>query len=165
MNWQQQTEEMFKTWTDSQKKVWENWTDAMKGFGTTPNTEMWGKTLDTWQTMVKNGLDTQGQWTKTMVDNVTKIEGVPAPVVEMTKQSQEMNARWNEMQQQMWNNWFDLVKKMDPSTFAKFGGEDGKNLFQTWQDSMQQMMKTQTEWVNTAATATKDAVKKATDKK
>lgn len=165
MNWQQQTEEMFKVWTDSQKKAWENWTETMKGFGTVPNNEFWGKTLDTWQSLVQNSLETQGNWAKTMSENVTKVEGLPAPVVEWTKQSQEMNAQWNQLQKQMWDSWFDLMKKMDPSAFAKFNGEDGKNIFQAWQDNMQQMMKTQNEWVNNAANTVKKAAAAATEKK
>ena len=165
MNWQQQTEDMFKAWTDSQKKVWENWTEAMKGFGTVPNNEIWGKTLDTWHSLVQNSLESQSNWAKTMSDNVAKVEGLPAPVAEWTKQSQEMNAQWNQLQKQMWDSWFELVKKMEPSAFIKLNGEDGKNMFQTWQDNMQQMMKTQGEWVNNAAATVKKAAATATEKK
>lgn len=145
MNWQKQTEEMFKTWTETQKKMWENWTESLKNLGTGagPTPESWTKMVDTWQGMVKSALDSQGKWAQMWVDNMTKIEGMPDNVVKWAEQSKEMTTRWNETQAQLWDNWFDMLKKVEPSAL----GVDGQKMFKTWQDTTQEMMKAQTEWV------------------
>ena len=35
-----------------------------------------------------------------------------------------MTAQWSEIQQQLWQNWFDLVKSIDPEKFAEAFDED-----------------------------------------
>ena len=43
MDWMNQTQEMFKTWTDVQKKTWDTWLDGAKHFDVAQPTQMWEK--------------------------------------------------------------------------------------------------------------------------
>ena len=54
MDWMNQTQEMFKTWTDVQKKTWDTWLDGAKHFDVAQPTQMWEKTLDAWQESIKH---------------------------------------------------------------------------------------------------------------
>lgn len=148
MDWQKQTEDMVKNWTETQKKMWDNWTDSMKNFGTLPSTDAWAKTVDTWQGSVKHALETQNEWSKMWVQNLSKMEGTPEQLLNWAKQSQEINARWNEVQKQMWDNWFETMKKVEPNSLLPgAGSEASQKMFQAWQDAAQQVMKAQTNWV------------------
>ena len=62
MEWAKQSEEMLKTWTETQKKVWDDCLKAMQGFGKSPSTEVWEKTVDTWNQTIQKVLDAQLEW-------------------------------------------------------------------------------------------------------
>jgi len=166
MNWQKQMEDMMQTWTETQKKMWDGWAEALKGngIGVAPSNEMWLKTLDTWQGMVNNGLDTQTQWATMWSDNVVKIEGVPAPTLEWAKQAQEVNTRWSGLQKEMWEKWFEFVKKIEPGKMPPVSQEEFQTMFQTWQQATQEIIKMQTDWLNSTATAAQAQVAEVTKK-
>lgn len=163
MDWQKQTQDMMKVWTDTQKKVWDNWTESMKSFSTVSNpTEAWVKSIETWHGMVNNGIEVQHDWAKMWVDSVAKVDGVPAPMVEWTKQAFEMNTQVSNLQKQMWSQWFEFVKKLEPGKMPQFNSDEGKQMFQLWQDAVQNVAKVQTDWFNTVTGAVKNGVATAT---
>jgi len=164
MSVQKQMEDAMQTWTETQKKMWDGWAESLKGFGiATPNNDMWLKTVETWQGMVTNGLETQNQWAKMWTENLGKVEGLPAPTVEWAKQAEEMNVRWTTLQKQLWEKWFEFVKKLEPGQLPKVEADEIQEMFTAWQEATQEIIKLQTEWLNglanNATTAVADAVK------
>lgn len=147
MNWAKQSEEMMKAWTDTQKKMWDNWLDTMqKAAGQNQVAEMWQKTVDTWEQTVNSTLDAQAEWTKMWADSLDIKADMPKEVTDWAKQAQDMTKNWGETQRQMWQGWFDLVKKADAPKMAEAWGEEGQKAFSTWQESAQKMMDAQMEW-------------------
>lgn len=146
MDWTKQTEEMVKAWTDTQKKMWDNWMGMLQqGPSAMPAAEVWTKTLETWEGAVKNTLETQQNWTEMWLENMTKSMGSSKEMTEWATQAQEMTKRWAEAQQQLWDSWFEMVRKMDPAKMMP-GMEDSEEMFKMWQDSVQKLMNAQMEW-------------------
>jgi hypothetical protein len=143
MEWTKQSEEMFKTWTDTQKSMWEDWFKTMQGFGASQSNEVWRKTVDGWSASINKTLDAQAEWTRMWAEsaNATKT---PAETVEWAKQGQDMMKRWTETQRQLWSTWFDIVKKLDPGATW---GQDGQKFLNGWNEAVKKAADTQAEWI------------------
>lgn len=148
MEWTKQSEEMFRTWTDTQTKMWNDWLKAIQGFGKSPSSQVWDKTLDAWDESIKKILDAQNDWTKRWTESFTANQSTPKEMVEWAKQGQEMSSRWTETQRQLWTGWFQVVRRLDPTaaTGMSWAGE-GQKFLQGWQDAVQKAMDSQAEWV------------------
>jgi hypothetical protein len=147
IDWTKQIEDMTKTWVDAQKKMWDNWLGSMQQVDKTQTAELWAKTVSTWEEAVKNTLNAQTEWTRVWVDSLKSFEGMPKEVNEWAQQALEMNKHWSETQQQLWDSWFALVKKIDSAKLSSDWNEEGQKLYKTWQEATQQMINTQMEWM------------------
>jgi hypothetical protein len=148
IDWTKQTEEMTKSWFDAQKKLWDNWLVPGQKFEKGQVAEMWNKSIDTWEEAVKNVLNVQKEWTRLWADNFKAVEGMPKEAIEWIQQGQEMTKQWNEAQQQLWDSWFTLLKKVEPSQVQLTGdlSEESQKMFKTWQEATQKVMGAQAEW-------------------
>ena len=63
------------------------------------------------------------------------------------EQTQDMTKQWNGAQQELWQNWFDLMKKAEWTQMTGSWEEEGQKAFQTWQDAAKKVMDAQMEWV------------------
>jgi hypothetical protein len=133
MEWAKQSEEMLKTWTDAQKKVWDDCMKALQGFGKSPSTQVWEKTVDTWNQTIQKSLDAQVEGARHWVKNFTTAKGTPEETAEWAKQGQEMITRLMETQKQLWETWFELVKKLDVSNMMNWT-RDGQKFTVHWTD-------------------------------
>lgn len=147
MNWNQQVEEMMKTWTTTQEKTWKDFFDTMQGMGKSQSTRMWESTLSMGEEMLKNTLKTQSEWLAAWVDGLASMEGVPAPAVESARQFQEMAVRWNKTQAELLGNWFGMMKKFAPARPTDAWAEAPQNMVKTWQDTTQSIMDAQAKWM------------------
>jgi hypothetical protein len=151
IDWTKQTEEMTKSWFDTQKKLWDNWLGAGQKDAEGQAVEMWNKTIVTWEEAVKNMLNVQKEWTRLWADNFKTVEGMPKEAIEWLQQAQEMSKQWGEAQHQLWDSWFALLKKVEPSQVQLTGdfGEESQKMFKTWQEATQKVMGAQAEWAKT----------------
>jgi hypothetical protein len=146
MDWTKQTQDLFKTWTDVQKRTWEGWLDTVKSFDASQPGQIWVKTIDAWQETIRNTLAAQVEGSRIWTQNITSIQGAPKESADWAQQVQEMTKRWTDMQQQMWDNWFEIMKKTDPSKFAGKWDIEGQPLIKGWQEMIQKSTDTQAEW-------------------
>jgi len=155
MEWTKQSEEMFKTWTETQKKVWEDCLKAMQGFsvmqgfGKSPSTEVWEKTVDTWHQTIQRVLDAQLEGARHWAESASTAKGSTEETAEWAKRGQELITRGTETQKQLWENWFEFVKKLDVSNMTNWG-RDGQKFVQSCQETIQKALESQTEWVRAA---------------
>ena len=60
-------EGLLKTWAGTQQKLLTDWLDTLRRLGGTPTLELWTKTVDAWQSSVKETIDAQAslirRWT------------------------------------------------------------------------------------------------------
>jgi hypothetical protein len=150
MDWTKQTEDMVKTWAETQKKVWDSWLKAVQQPSSQAQTgEMWQKTIDTWEETVKHTLETQSEWFQTWVQGLDTLDTeVPKEVQVWAKQAQEMMKRWTEAQEQLWQGWFKLVKEAGLVKMPGGWEEESQKLFQFWQESTKKMIDAQMQWAN-----------------
>lgn len=149
MDWSKQTEDIFKSWTEAQTKMWNDWLKAMQGFGGSPSSQVWGKTVEAWDESIKKTLDAQVEWTQRWAESFTTSKGAPKEMGEWAKQGEDMIKRWTDTQRQLWASWFAIVKKLDPSA-AGVGVDwdrDGRKFLQGWQEAIQKALDTQAESV------------------
>lgn len=145
-DWTKQAQDMAKTWTDAQQRMWDGWVGAIQGMGISPTGEAWEKSVDTWRDSVKKALDAQVTWTKFWADNVAAGAGSSQQMTEWSTQFVEMTKKWNETQTELWDQWFETVKKSDPSVLAKnWNPEEMKKMVQNWQEYAQKAMEAQME--------------------
>jgi polyhydroxyalkanoate synthesis regulator protein len=149
MDWTKQSEEMFKTWTETQQKMWDAYAESVSGFGKSPSEKMWQQTISAGEELVKNSLAAQAEWMKTWAENFKKVEGLPSQAVEAVTQYQEMAENWAATQEKLWAAWFDMLKKLEPAQFTGAWADVPKNPFEIWQESTRMVMDTQMEWMKT----------------
>jgi hypothetical protein len=147
MDWTKQAEDMLKTWTSSQQAMWDSWMKTMQGFGGSQPNDAWEKSIETWRDSVKRALDAQVAWAQFWADSMTSGPGANKQASELSEQLLDMTKRWTETQNKMWDNWFETMKKTDPSTMAQsWNTEDVQKIVQTWQEATQKAMEAQMEW-------------------
>ncbi len=78
-------EKVMKTWGESQQKLMTDWLDTLRRLGGTPTLELWRKTVDTWQTSVKETLDAQMEWTRQWTETLAKAKGTPEELRELAR--------------------------------------------------------------------------------
>lgn len=143
-DWMKQAQDMVKQWTDSQQKMWENWVGTMQGVGIQSDT--WQKSVDTWRDSVKKALDAQVAWAQFWADNMSASTGSSQQISDWSKQFVDMTKQWNETQTRLWDNWFETLKKSDPSAMSKnWNAEEMQKMVQVWQEYAQKAMEAQME--------------------
>ncbi len=140
-------EEMMKTWMDAQKKVWDSFLDAMPDSGKSEKAQAWEQLVTSGEQALKTTFQGQTEWVQAWVKSATAVEGAPTALVESAKQFQETYARWSEAQQQLWTNWFDMLRKFDPSKGMSVWPSTPTNPYQIWQEETRKMVDRQFEWM------------------
>lgn len=154
MDWNKQAEELLKTWTSSQQKMWDSWFKTMQGIGSPAQaSEAWDKTIETWRDSVKQAMDAQTRWTQFWADSISSGPGANKQTNEWSSQMVEMTRRWAETQSQLWDSWFDTIKKSDPASMTKnWNTEEVQKIVQGWQEAAQKAMEAQMEWTRMLST-------------
>ena len=140
-------EKVMKTWGESQQKLMTDWLDTLRRLGGTPTLELWRKTVDTWQTSVKETLDAQMEWTRQWTETLAKAKGTPEELRELAREGREQLQRWTEAERDLWQGWFNVAREINFRPEPGAGAQAGKDLVQLWQDSAHKMIDTQADLV------------------
>ncbi len=70
-------ETLLKTWAETQRKLLTDWLDTLRRFGGTPTLELWTKTVDAWQSSVKETVDARAEFTRQLTDTLANAKGTP----------------------------------------------------------------------------------------
>ena len=147
MDWAKQTEDVLTAWTEAQKKIWSGWVEtAERNSGQAQMADTWRQAVDTWEGIVKKSLDAQLEWSQRASDSVGALPNMPKDLVDWSKQTQELGARWNEAQQQLWDSYFGLVKKAVPVKMLGTFDDENQQLFRAWQESVEKIVDAQAHW-------------------
>ncbi|HYT53643.1 MAG TPA: hypothetical protein VEQ38_02935 [Verrucomicrobiae bacterium] len=156
MDWTKQTEDMLNTWMGTQKRMWDNWLDTVqKSAPQFHASELWEKTLETWEETVKKSLEGQSEWIKMWAENMPPVKGLPKEVAEWAQHSQELNQNWVDLQEQLWAVWFGLIKKSEPGKIIGSWDQESQRMAQMWQESVGKFMEAQMEFARTWGGETK----------
>ena len=134
-------ENVMKNWGETQQKLLTDWLDTLRRLGGAPTLELWRKTVDTWQTSVKETLDAQTEWTRQWTDALAKAKGTPEELRELAKEGREQLQRWTEAERDLWQGWFNAIREINFR--PEPGAKAGEDLIQIWQDTANRMINTQ----------------------
>ena len=138
--------DVYKRQVDAQKQVWSSFSGAAEQMTGGQVDTMWRQTLTNWQQMVDKSLETQGDVMATWMDNLQSA-GMPEPMAAWAEQMRAITKNWTAAQQQMWDNWFQVVGKMEPTLDATTMNAAAETMMKQWQEMTQNMLQTQQEWL------------------
>jgi hypothetical protein len=145
INWTQQMDEMTKQWSAAQKLLWDNWADAVKQNNQAQARALWQQILEAWQGSVKQMLAMQSEGMGLWVENLRRSD-LPEPMSQWAEQLHQITKQWTGSQQQLWDQWFQFVEKLDP-TLATSQPNGTQPMFKLWQDMTQQALTAQQQWM------------------
>ncbi len=140
-------EEMMQTWMDAQKKMWDSFLSAIPDSGKSETAKAWEELMTAGEQTLKTTFQGQSDLIRAWIKSATAMPGTPAALVESAQQFQETYTRWSEAQQQLWTNWFEMLKRFDPSKGMSAWPATPANPYQMWQEETRKMVDRQFEWM------------------
>ena len=140
-------ENVVKNWGETQQKLLSDWLDTLRSLGGTPTLELWRKTVDTWQTSVKETVDARAEWTRLWTETLEKAKGPPEELRELTKEGREQLQQWTQAERDLWQGWFNAIREINFRPESGAGAQTGGDLIQLWQDTATKMINTQADLV------------------
>ena len=136
-------ESLLKTWAESQQKLLTDWLDTLRKFGGTPTLELWTKTVDAWQSSVKETVDARADSTRQLIETLANAKGTPEELRELARQEREQAQHWAEAERDLWQGWFNIVRHINFRPEPGAGAQASRDLVQLWQDSAHKMIDAQ----------------------
>lgn len=156
VDWTEQMEAVTKQWTDTQRQLWSSWSAAAQQATTTAQTKAaWQQMVDLWKNSVHRMLEMQVDTARLWSESVAESDALEG-VAQWAEQSYEMTKQWSAMQKQLWDGWFQILEKMEPTHFSNVMGSNpigsskdlnSQPMMKLWSDMMQQAGSMQQEWV------------------
>jgi hypothetical protein len=146
MDWTQQMDQMTKQWTEAQKQLWSNWAEATKRGNGTQAKALWQQILASWRTSVHQMLDMQGEGLHAWSESVGSTD-LPEPINQWTEQLRQMSKQWTGTQKQLWDNWFQMIEKLEPMASGVGPTLETQPMMKMWQEMTQQALSVQQQWM------------------
>ena len=140
-------ESLLKTWAESQQKLLTDWLDALRRLGGTPTMELWTKTMDAWQSSVKETLDARAAWTHQWTEALANAKGTPEELRELAREGREQLQHWADAERELWQGWFKIARDINFRPEPGTGAQVGQEFVQLWQDSAHKMIDAQAAFV------------------
>ena len=147
--WTKQTEEMFQSWNEAQKRLMETWSENLKKVGFPQDSEIWGKSIQTWQETVEKSSQAQREMTNSWIENLSSMDGIPEQVQNSAQRYREMSEQWRTTQDDLWGNWFEMLKSFEPSTLSGGWMDMFKDPLNAWQKATEKVLEGQSSWMKT----------------
>src|SRR5256886_14395553 len=95
-------ESLLKTWAEAQQKLLTDWLDTLRRLGGTPTLELWTKTVDAWQSSVKETVDARAESTRQLIETLANAKGTPEELRELARKGREQLQHWAEAERELW---------------------------------------------------------------
>lgn len=146
-DWSEQMEEATRQWTDVQTKLWSSWGQAAQQASTKAQAKaVWQQMIDQWKNMVHRVLEMQVETARLWAENISNSEALEG-VAQWADQSYQMTKQWAVFQKQMWDSWFEMMEKVDPSQMPGAMDFNNQPMMKLWNEMTQQAQTMQQEWV------------------
>ncbi len=136
-------ESMLKTWSETQQKLLTDWLDTLRKLGGTPTLEFWTKTVDAWQSSVKETIDARAEWARQWTETLANAKGTPEELRDLTSKGREQLQQWAEAERDLWQGWFNIARHINFRPEPGAGAQAGRDLVQLWQESAHKMIDAQ----------------------
>lgn len=146
-DWTQQMEEAAKQWTDVQKQLWSSWGEATQQASSNVQAKaMWQQMNDNWRNAVHRMLDMQVETARLWSESVASSDALEG-MTQWAEQSYQMTRQWSTVQKQLWDNWFQMMEKVDPAQIPNVMEMTNQPMAQLWNQMSEQATAMQQEWV------------------
>jgi hypothetical protein len=142
--WPNQISELQGKWVEQQQKLLTDWLASMKSAGGSTPPNVWREAIDILEQQVNSALDAQKQSLKVLAENAKHVEGAPEPLTQWCHQLEAGMEMWNDMQQRLWQVWFDTLR----TTAAPAVQSPGETLVRNWQEMAQRAKSIQEQWLS-----------------
>ncbi|MEZ4675617.1 MAG: hypothetical protein R2932_15405 [Caldilineaceae bacterium] len=88
-------------------------------------------------------METARLWSENVAESEL-LEGM----AQWTNQSYQMTQQWSAVQKQLWDNWFQMLEKVDPTKLPNATELNNQPVIKLWNDMSQQAATMQQEWMN-----------------
>lgn len=143
MDWYKHTQDMLKSWTDTQQKMWDSWLQGLQGADKSANGDAWLKMIEIWQRSATDMFAAQTELAQIWLESLKNVEPNSGNAADWAKQVEEMFKQTCELQHQLWDSYFAALKSADPSKLPGPWEQETKQLFQSWQEAARNAMDTQ----------------------
>jgi hypothetical protein len=136
-------ESLLKTWSETQQKLLTDWLDILRKLGGTPTLELWTKTVDAWQSSVKETIDARAEWARQWTETLANAKGTPEELRDLASKGREQVQQWAEAERDLWQGWFNIVREINFRPEPGAGAQAGRDMVQLWQESAHKMIDAQ----------------------
>ena len=140
MSWNEDMEKIFKAWSDTQENLWKSWVS-------TPAAESrddpWGQGLELWQQSIRQTLNAQSDLMEKLSTLVRQQDGTTPDVGKYFPALEAMFGQWSKAQQQLWEQWVETLKNVDPGVFSEAWNNQGDQLMQKFSEATNTMLAAQ----------------------
>ena len=148
VDWTQQMEEVTKQWTEVQTQLWSSWGEAaQKASSQAQAKAVWQQMIDQWKNLVHRMLEMQVETARLWSENVSDSDMFEG-MTQWSTHSYQMTKQWSMMQKQLWDGWFQMLEKMDPTMMPDVKDLNNQPFMKLWNDMTQQATAMQQEWMN-----------------
>ncbi len=98
-------------WPNVPNSITENWLDKDEPFS--PWLDSQHEQVEMVESMVKQALRAQSEWSEAVTDQIVSTPGIPDAVAAMTRQMQDFTENLIEFQTQAWDGWFSIVRGVE----------------------------------------------------
>jgi predicted flap endonuclease-1-like 5' DNA nuclease len=113
----------FNTLKETQKHFWENVITLAPSLPLTVDAKRWREAylnqLTTWETTVRQTLQAEMIWVEQWADHTVTEQGMPEVVTLWTRQMEELMRQWVGLQAQVWDGYFELLRRGGPVTLME----------------------------------------------
>src|SRR5258708_24690118 len=108
-------ESMLKTWSETQQKLLTDWLDTLRKLGGTPTLEFWTKTVDAWQSSVKETIDAPAEWARQWTETLANAKGTPEELRDLASNEQEQLQQSAKAARDLWQGWSNIASHIHVS--------------------------------------------------
>lgn len=142
-DWSDQIAEFQRSWVQQQQKLMTDWLESMKSAGGGASAPDWRQAADVMEQQVNSALDAQKRSLRAVAEKMEAVEGSPKELNQAVKQFEEGIERWVEVQQEMWQVWFDMLREASPKPQGA-----GETMMKSWEDMVRRTMSIQEQWLS-----------------
>jgi hypothetical protein len=136
-------ESLLKTWLESQQKLLADWLDTLRKWGGAPTLDLWTKTVDAWQSSVKETVDARAEFARQLTETLANAKGTAEELRELARRGQEQVQQWADAERELWQGWFNILRRINFRPDAGTETKASTDIVQLWQESAHKMIDAQ----------------------
>jgi hypothetical protein len=157
----QQTQEMMKdmmaSWSKTQKQMIDQWLEMVEEASGQQTSNMWEQTLSVWESTVKRTMEAQNASLNSWMSQMESFDGMPSEATERVKEGRTIVKQWTDAQSELWDNWFETMRQMDPAKYESGMEEMAHQSAGIWHNYIDQIQKMNENFASMAGSMTPDA--------